>query len=68
MNFTKYFVLVFVVLAVTIGFGEAAPRWKGWKKIVRILNLLFKTFFNIFNCYRKKLAGTFSRQLKRLYL
>ena len=36
MNFNKLFLVV--VLAITLFFGqsEAAPRWKGWKKIEKV--------------------------------
>ncbi|GLV31544.1 hypothetical protein CBL_07306 [Carabus blaptoides fortunei] len=36
MKFSIIFVVVLAVLAAFAGQTEAAPRWKGWKKIERV--------------------------------
>uniref|UniRef100_A0A336ML04 CSON002659 protein n=1 Tax=Culicoides sonorensis TaxID=179676 RepID=A0A336ML04_CULSO len=48
MNFIKYFTLLLVIVALIIGQSEAAPRWKGWKKIE-------KAGKNVFNAAQKAL-------------
>lgn len=57
MNFLKLFSLLFVIACMTIG-TEAAPKWKGWKKIVSY-------FVNSYQISKKYRTHVFSVTLKQ---
>ncbi|GLV31545.1 hypothetical protein CBL_07307 [Carabus blaptoides fortunei] len=42
MRFTFVFIVVLCVLAAFTGQTDAAPRWKGWKKIEKAGQRVFK--------------------------
>nr|QID75761.1 antimicrobial peptide cecropin A [Calomera littoralis] len=42
MRFSVIFVFALFVLAAFLGQSEAAPKWKGWKKIERAGKRVFK--------------------------